>query len=208
MLFLYQLPPFSPYLFIIASEALSRGLNYAQTAYPTITYFRKRGLPIISHLAYADDVVIFYNGSARSLKMHNVIFKAYQSLTSQTINPQKSCFIAGSSKPSQIKIIKSITKFQQGGLPITYLGCLLSLADQVEAFLILLYKSCYTDLMAGEAKFCPLETNWSLSNQYCKQFLYIICHLRNLLQLHYRIWQGLCPTFSGMVKKKIINIIG
>lgn len=86
--------PLSLYLFLIASEALSRGLNHIQEKYPSTEYFTRRGLPIISHLAYADAVMVFCYGSARSIRLHNAIFKSYQFLTGQIINLQKSCFIA------------------------------------------------------------------------------------------------------------------
>lgn len=55
------------------------------------------------------------------------VFNMYQELTGQMINPHKSCFIVGRSRSEYIDNIKGITKFQQGELPLTYLGCLLFL---------------------------------------------------------------------------------
>lgn len=49
----------SPSLFIIAVEVLSRGLNHMHVQYPHISFQSSLHVPVISHLSYADDVIIY-----------------------------------------------------------------------------------------------------------------------------------------------------
>lgn len=51
--------PLSPYLFILAPEALSRGLNDRFERGLIRPFHVPRGCSPVSHLAFADDVVIF-----------------------------------------------------------------------------------------------------------------------------------------------------
>src|SRR4051812_38717007 len=111
---MHQGDPISPYLFILASEAISRGLNTLQNSCKQSVFFCKGGLPIIPHLAYADDIIVFCNGSVTSLKMYMELFMMYLQLTWQIINPHKSCFIAGRSISDYTGIKRAITKFQEG----------------------------------------------------------------------------------------------
>lgn len=58
---LRQGDPLSPALFILMSEYLSRSLNALFKANPQLYYKVSRGMPV-SHLAYADDCIVFCNG--------------------------------------------------------------------------------------------------------------------------------------------------
>lgn len=51
-----------------------------------------RGCPFISHLAYADDVLIFSSGTRSSLQILLDILKQYESCSGQRLNVSKSCF--------------------------------------------------------------------------------------------------------------------
>ena len=55
--------PLSPCLFIISAEVLSRGLNDLAMKKKTIAFSKPLRCPTISHLAFADDMVIFTNGA-------------------------------------------------------------------------------------------------------------------------------------------------
>ncbi|WRX22756.1 Reverse transcriptase domain - like 10 [Theobroma cacao] len=78
-------------LFILAAKYLSRGCSLN-----------------ISHLAYADEIMIFTNGSKSAL----------EKASGQKISQQQSCFITAPS------IIAQSTGFHHKTLPVTYLGVL------------------------------------------------------------------------------------
>lgn len=70
---LRQGDPLSPTLFILASEYLSRGLNSLFNANPSMFFDTEGGIPV-THLAYADDCIIFCKASKFSLqKLHTFL---------------------------------------------------------------------------------------------------------------------------------------
>ncbi|KAL0407597.1 UNVERIFIED_CONTAM: putative ribonuclease H protein [Sesamum radiatum] len=62
---LRQGDPLSPALFVIAAEYLSRGLDNLFTKHPKLRFFSKSALSV-SHLAFADDVIIFPKGHVQN----------------------------------------------------------------------------------------------------------------------------------------------
>ena len=65
---LRQGDPLSPMLFVIEAEVLSRGLNNLTQQVGFVGFRVPRGCPTVTHLAFADDVIIFSNGSTAALK--------------------------------------------------------------------------------------------------------------------------------------------
>src|SRR3954466_3800818 len=51
--------PLSPFLYIIASEIISRNLSFMHASLPSLRYNSISEGPIISHLSYADDLILF-----------------------------------------------------------------------------------------------------------------------------------------------------
>lgn len=60
----------------------------------TIVFSRPSHCPAISHLAFADDMIIFSNGSKKSLQ-HLVNFLARYEAESGQLIKEKSCFVVG-----------------------------------------------------------------------------------------------------------------
>lgn len=59
---LRQGDPFSPALFIIAFDILSRGLNLLFSRFPSLQYTHLGSMQV-SHLCFANDIIIFTNGA-------------------------------------------------------------------------------------------------------------------------------------------------
>ena len=56
-----------PLIFILAAEYLSRGLNMLFKKNSSMAYL-SRNMEVVTHLAFADDVIIFVNGSKPALR--------------------------------------------------------------------------------------------------------------------------------------------
>lgn len=85
--------PLSPLLFVLAQQIFSSNLKRV-IHNGDIMEFKvgQRELPI-SHLLYADDVLIFSNGSTRSLRNLMGLLQSYEISSGQMINFTKSSYI-------------------------------------------------------------------------------------------------------------------
>ena len=93
-------------------------------------YMEKRG-PQVSHLSFADDVIIFTLGGKRSIELIMQKLTDYEECSGQLINRNKSHFMVHTNAyPPTVASIKAITVFTQKDSPITYLGCPLYIGRQ------------------------------------------------------------------------------
>ncbi|XP_047978624.1 uncharacterized protein LOC125220501 [Salvia hispanica] len=76
----------------------------------------------VSHLAYADDIIIF--SQARSSAIVNLMecLRHYMQVLGQKVNVGKSCFFLDKKHYSWAQEITEISGFQQGSFPFSYLG--------------------------------------------------------------------------------------
>ncbi|EOY02236.1 Uncharacterized protein TCM_011923 [Theobroma cacao] len=112
----------SPLLFVLAADYLSRGINQLFNRHKSLLYLSGCFMPI-SHLAFADDIVIFTNGCRPALQKILVFLQEYEEVSGQQVNHQKSCFITANGCPmTRRQIIAHTTGFQHKTLPVIYLG--------------------------------------------------------------------------------------
>ncbi|XP_073024477.1 uncharacterized protein [Primulina eburnea] len=119
---LRQGDPLSPLLFILGAEYLSRGLDRLYRQYPAIRYRSGCELPL-SHLAYADDIIIFANGGTREMNSLMDFLHHYENFSGQLVNAFKSVIILPPrcSGRTHARLLR-ITGFGEGYFPIKYLG--------------------------------------------------------------------------------------
>ncbi|KAL0431296.1 UNVERIFIED_CONTAM: hypothetical protein Sradi_0755600 [Sesamum radiatum] len=118
---LRQGDPISPALFILAAEALSRGLDHLFLTNPNMIY--QTGCRVkVSHLSYADDILIFTRCEEQALTKLMQFLEEYKELSGQRINYSKSSFIPGKKTNLVAHRIKSMTGFTLKNLLISYLG--------------------------------------------------------------------------------------
>ena len=81
-----------------------------------------RNCPIISHLSFADDVIIFTNGTRPSLKKLMSFLGSYKKESGHLINKSKSYFFIGNSASlARASSVATCTGFIQKSFPIKYL---------------------------------------------------------------------------------------
>lgn len=57
-----------------------------------MSFSTSSGCPIISHLAFVGDVIIFCNGNRRALDRHKLLLANYERCSGQLVNISKSNF--------------------------------------------------------------------------------------------------------------------
>ncbi|KAF8406683.1 hypothetical protein HHK36_008774 [Tetracentron sinense] len=81
------------------------------------------GVPLISHLLYADDLLIFLNGEKRSLRRLIEVLGCYERWSGQLINKEKSALFFSDHITQGRRVgLKRLTGFVEGKFPVVYLG--------------------------------------------------------------------------------------
>lgn len=92
--------PLSPYLYIIVAQILSCQFHKVVDD-KLLTLFKFKNRISISHLMYADDILVYFRVNRRSCKTIKDIFKVYETLTNQRINLGKTEMFHSSQHASQ-----------------------------------------------------------------------------------------------------------
>ncbi|XP_071906094.1 uncharacterized protein [Coffea arabica] len=145
--------PLSPLLFILASEALSRGLNAQVAGGSVAPYATPRGCRTVTHLAFTDDVIIFVRGDKRLVGNLVHFLNLYQTATGQRVNNHKGLFISSRRCGSgQIRRIQQMTGFRHGALALSYLGCNLYAGRRKKVYFQFLIDKFITKLAGWQKK--------------------------------------------------------
>lgn len=118
---LRQDDPLSPYLFVIAMNLLSIMLNNA-AADLKIKYHSKCASSKLTHLCFADDLLIFIDGSLSSVQNVLQVMREFELRSGLAVSVQKSSFFAFGLSQQELDTIKASTGMPQPSLPVRYLG--------------------------------------------------------------------------------------
>lgn len=117
--------PNSPYLFVLCMEYLSRCLM--ELKYNKLFQYHPRCKKVgLTHLCFADDLLLFTKGNASSVQQVKIILDKFASASRLKANPAKSCvYFGGMQHEVKMDILRS-TGMTEGTLPFRYLGVPLS----------------------------------------------------------------------------------
>lgn len=118
---LRQGDPLSPYLFVIAMNCLSILLDRAAQQ-GVFGYHHKCGDARLTHLCFADDLLIFTDGLAQSLKGVLEVLRSFEEKSGLGISLSKTSFFTCGLAQQEIEVLKQETGQSHGTLPIRCLG--------------------------------------------------------------------------------------
>lgn len=118
---LRQGDPLSPYLFVIAMNSLSHLLNKAAADFK-FNYHHQCNNAKLTHLSFADDLLIFIDGSLSSLQAVLQVLKEFENRSGLAVSMQKSSFFASGLTQAEIDTIQASTGMPIATLPVRYLG--------------------------------------------------------------------------------------
>lgn len=129
----------SPYLFVLCMNVLSKLIDKAAEKKKIGYHPRCKNIGL-THLCFADDLMVFADGAKRSLEGILEVFNEFGKMSGFKINLEKSTlYIAGSSMQSNEDLL--VFPFDRGQLPVRYLGLpLLTKRMTVSDFLPLVEK--------------------------------------------------------------------
>lgn len=115
--------PLSPSLVVIIQDALSRRLKYTINNGSLKSYHVPSSSLTVSHLMFADDMLLFTNGGKRSLQCFKAIYEEYEAALGQLMNVDKTSLIPTSKRVASYSTrINTDTVFVASSFPIKYLG--------------------------------------------------------------------------------------
>ncbi|KAG7578526.1 Reverse transcriptase domain [Arabidopsis thaliana x Arabidopsis arenosa] len=111
----------SPYLFVICMNVLSHLINKS-AAENKFGYHPRCHNILLTHLCFADDLMVFAEGTKRSVESIITIFDEFAKISGLKISLEKSTlFMAGIQQTTQEEILQNFP-FEAGTLPVRYLG--------------------------------------------------------------------------------------
>lgn len=111
----------SPYLFMIAMNVLSHMLNRAASQNRLKFHSNCDKMKLI-HLSFADDLLIFIDGSIESVQQVLQVLKEFEMRSGLSVNLQKTSFFESGLTTEEVETVQASTGMALGQLPFRYLG--------------------------------------------------------------------------------------
>lgn len=111
----------SPYLFILVMEALSKLIEHTAD----LGEFRLHPNcvnPRVMHLLFADDLLVFSDGSRHSLTDIKEVLNRFKSFSGLDMNPAKLKIFFGGYSEIEVEVLSGLNGVKVGRLPTRYLG--------------------------------------------------------------------------------------
>ncbi|CAM8956265.1 unnamed protein product [Rhodiola kirilowii] len=120
---LRQGDPISPYLFLLCAEWLNYALRKYQEGGLIEGIKICRNAPVITHLMFADDCVLFLKARSDSVDRISEILRRYEEISGQKVNYAKSEMVCSKNVPEELKLrFKDELQFKMVESHSSYLG--------------------------------------------------------------------------------------
>ncbi|CAH9071106.1 unnamed protein product [Cuscuta epithymum] len=113
--------PMSPLLFVLCLEYFSRLLTL-RTKGNNFNFHPQCSSLGITHLAYADDLMLFSRGDTYSVEILVNALKDFGDVSGLRVNHEKSNIFVGGVRDQELQNILDIVDYRQGVFPVRYLG--------------------------------------------------------------------------------------
>ncbi|XP_026443893.1 uncharacterized protein LOC113344037 [Papaver somniferum] len=113
--------PLSPYLFVMVMEIFS-SLMYQQVKLSNFEFHPKCKSTKLTHLCFADDVLIFFKGTLKATQVIKNILSDFKSCSGLDVNVQKSSSYHSGIHEEDLRLILQCVGCVEGVLPLRYLG--------------------------------------------------------------------------------------
>lgn len=111
----------SPYLFLLVMEALSKLLEQAADR-DQLRLHPMCSEPRLTHLLFADDLLVFSDGSRHSLSGITSVMKEFKKMSGLEMNPSKSEIFFGGFLDIEAQVLSDLFGIKRGTFPTKYLG--------------------------------------------------------------------------------------
>ncbi|GKA40345.1 RNA-directed DNA polymerase, eukaryota, reverse transcriptase zinc-binding domain protein [Tanacetum coccineum] len=119
---LRQGDPMSPYLFTLVMEVFNIIMRKSIGESKDFKYHQGCKKLEITHLCFADDLLVFFHGNTKSLSVIKEALEEFSSYSGVKANMNKSTILFGGMTSTKQSIILDIVPFTIGRLPVRYLG--------------------------------------------------------------------------------------
>lgn len=113
--------PMSSHLFVLVMDILARSLDKG-AANGLFQPHPKCFAPLVTHLSFADDVLVFFDGSEESVEGILHILDEFKQSSGLGINRQKTALLIDGGDFDRTRLVSERFGVTQGALPVRYLG--------------------------------------------------------------------------------------